>query len=609
MKRAYAAVPSSLHLAGLTLGVALNLLGCGRDNPVSEPSALVRVTETEALDYYPRFSPDGTLIAFSTKNGVPQRGGWAAYVVSAQGGEPRRVSDDSNSQYVIDWTADGEGLYVFDDSASQVCRMSLEGSIDERYEVMKDGHVEDASPEGDRFLAFRKHQRDDLGSGSSWDAGILTRGSGRGFTPLAETPEWEIFGTFGPGKDEVTVCQLATSTSPTSTIAVWSPTTRLYDPLTLPRGRHQTPTWSSDGRFLAYSSNASGNRDLWIYEKESGRAIQVTRTPEEEKEPHVSPDGSSVAFARESRTSHLFVADRPGEASRQITQGPDLDGSLIMSRDGTWIAFLRRSSTEAVNKPRIFVMSLSDSVMYPLDLGGLEPQTERHYASWSPDNRELVVAASDQNGNIDIYRVLREPDGTPPARITIDPGIDVEPAWSPDGRSIAYLHMGEGQSEIWVVPAHGGIARRVSQSDDMCLGPVWAWDSNRLAYHVAEGFTRCEIWTTSAEHPQDARKVLPEKEQWAWAWSENGERILVSRLMGEKRFALDAVSLDGKSRVLLGDGPEKRSEQPFMNLTPEGRPYFNVLFPGGRAVFSDGEVQKDIYILRVKDLLTGKVAS
>ena len=600
MKRAYAAIPSSLHLAGLTLGVAL--IGCGRDNPPSQSPELVRVTQTEALEFYPRFSPDGTLIAFSTKDGYAQRGGWAACVVSAKGGEPRRISADSTSQYVIDWSPDGAGLYVFDDSASQVCRLSLEGSIDERYAVMTDGHIEDASPEGDRFLAFRF-------TGSSFDAGLLYRETGREFAPLSETTEWEIFGTFGPGKEDVTVCQLATSTSPTSTIAIWSPATGSYEPLTLPRGRHQTPTWSSDGRFMAYTSNASGNRDLWIYERDSGRAIQATRTPEEEKEPHTSPNGSSVAFARESRTSHLFMAGRPGEAPRQITEGPDLDGPLIMSRDGNWIAFLRRSSTEAVNKARIFVMSLTDSVMHPLDLGGLEPETDRHYASWSPDNRELVVAASDQNGNTDIYRVPREPDGTPPARITIDPGIDVEPSWSPDGRSIAYLHMGEGQSEIWVVPAHGGIARRVSQSGDMCLGPVWAWDSNRLAYHVAEGLMRYEIWTTSAEHPGAARQVLPEKEHWVSAWAENGERILVARLMGEKRYALDAVSLDGKSRSLLGDGPEKRSEQPFMNLTPEGQQYFDVLYPGGRSVYSDGEVQKDIYILRVKDLLGGKVTS
>ncbi|HET9234774.1 MAG TPA: hypothetical protein VFP10_11595 [Candidatus Eisenbacteria bacterium] len=603
MKRAYAAIPSSLHLAGLTLGVALNLLGCGRDHPASQPSELVRVTDTKPLEYYPRFSPDGTLIAFSTKDGRGQRGGWAASIVSAKGGEPRRISADSTSQYVIDWTPDGAGLYVFDDSTSQVCRLSLEGSIDERYEVMKEGHVEDASPEGDRFLAFQPTR-------SGFDAGILERDKSGEFTPLKETPELEIYGTFGPRKDQVTVCQLATSSSPTSTIAIWSSDTRSYAPLTLPRGSHQTPTWSSDGRFMAYTSNASGNRDLWIYERESGRAIQATRTPEDEREPHASPDGSSVAFARESRTSHLFMATRPGEAPRQITEGPDLYTSLIMSRDGNWIAFLRRSSTEAVNKPRIFVMSLTDSVMHPLELGDLEPQTDRrHYASWSPDNRELVLAASDPSGNTDIYRVPREPDGTPPSRITIDPGIDVEPSWSPDGRSIAYLHMGEGQSEIWVVPAHGGIARRVSQSDDMCMGPVWAWDSNRLAYHVAKGLMRYEIWMTSADHPEGARRVLPEKDQWVSGWGENGERILVARLMGEKRYAVDAVSLDGKNRVLLGDGPEKRSEQPFMNVTPEAQQYFNVLYPGGRSVFPDGEVHKDIYILRVKDLLTGKTTS
>lgn len=603
MKRAYATIPPSFRilLAGLALGIPSALIGCGNGRPVPVDSSEIRVTEGDGLKYYPRFSPDGNLVAYSTKEGNGQRGGWAVYVVPSKGGDSKRVSPDSLSEYAIDWVPDGTGIYVFDDSTSQLCKLSLDGTIAERYDTLQNGHVEDASSDGTKFLAFQFTE-------GSYDAGILDRDGG-GFESIADTPEWELFGTFGPDPGQVTVCQFAAYSSPTSTISICLPAAHSFTPLVLPRGRQLTPTWSLDGHYMAYSSDASGNRDLWMYERETRHAFPITKTPEEENAPHWSPDGSSVAFSRESRTSHLFVADMKMRTKRQITQGTDWDGHPIASRDGQWVAFLRRSSTEASNAPKIYVMSVADSVVKPLDLGGLEPQTDRHYISWSPDDRELVLALSDATGNIDIYRVPRESDGTAPLRITIDPAVDAEPTWSPDGNSIAYLRIEEGESEICVIPAHGGLTRVVSQSHTMCEGPVWAPDSNHLAYHVAHGLMRYELWMTSVTQPGSARRVLPENDSnWAVTWSQDGKDILVARMNG-KRYSIYAVSQDGKTSQLVGQYPEDKANKPFIVLSPQGERYFKTLYPSGMYTYADGETHSDIFILRVRDLLSGKIAS
>jgi Tol biopolymer transport system component len=598
--RASAIPPSFYLLTGLVLGIPLTLCGCGNERPVHAQSVETRVTQGEGLKYYPRYSPDGNTLAYSSKEGGGQRGGWAVYVVPVQGGQPHRVSPDTLSEYVVDWTPDGKGLYVYDDATSQMCRLGLEGAIEERYGVLENGHVEDASPDGTKFLAFRF-------TGTSYDAGILKASAGATFESLSETPDWELYGSFGPGPDDVTVCQFAAYTSPTSGMVVWSPSSHTFTPITVPRGRHLAPTWSPDGRYLAYSTDASGNRDLWIFEVGTHRAIQVTKTPEDENAPHWAPDEASLAFSRETRTSHLFVADMRARTKRQLTAGPDWDGRPIASLDRKWVAFLRRSSTDATSPPQICVLSLTDTVTRAIDLGGLVPQVERHFVTWSPDDRELAVAAADVNGNVDIYRVAK--DGGAPIRVTIDAGVDVEPTWSPDGSQIAYLRMGEGDSEIWVIPAHGGLARRVSQNQDMCEGVVWAPDSDHLAYHVAHGLMRYELWTTSARHPEDARRVLPESDSnWANCWSADGKQILVNRLEG-KRYAIDAVSRDGTNRVALGVEAEDKADRPFLNWTPEGAAYFDVLYPGGSYVYADGETRSDIYILRVKELLSGKIAS
>ena len=604
LKRAYATIPPSLPLllAGLALGIPPALFGCGNERSVHTQME-TRVTQGEGLKSYPRFSPDGSLIAYSTKEGGGQKGGWAVYVVPSKGGDSKRVSPDSLSEYAIDWAPDGKGLFVFDDATSQLCRLGLDGAITERYQALEDGYVEDASPDGNEFLAFRF-------TGVGYDVGILKRDAGTGFASISETPEWERYGSFGPNPGEITVCQLATDSSPTSTIAIWSPTMNTFTPLTIPRGRHTTPTWSTDGRYLAYSSDASGNRDLWVYEREAGRAIQVTKTPEDENEPHWSPDGSSVTFSRVSSTSHLFVADMQARTKRPLTQGADWDGRPMSSRDGKWVAFLRRSSTEASNAPKIYVMSVADSVVSgPLDVGDLEPQTDRRYLSWSPDDRELVLALADPNGNIDIYRVARESEGASPNRVTIDPGVEAEPTWSPDGNSIAYLRMGEGESEIWVIPAHGGIAHIVSQSQGRCEGPVWAPDSDHLAYQVAHGLMRYELWVTSTTRPEEAHRVLPESDaNWAVGWTQDGKEILVTRV-NAKRYGIDAVTLDGKNVVPVGQEPLDKADRPFMVMSPQGERYFKALYPSGLRIYADGETHSNIFILRVRDLLSGKIAS
>jgi Tol biopolymer transport system component len=587
-------------LAGLVLLLHPFLTGCGNGRPVPAESSDTRVTFGEGTKHYPRFSPDGKTLTYSTKEGPGQTGGWAVFTVSTAGGEPQRVSPDSVSQYAIDWTPDGKAIYVYNDADLGLCRLGLDGRIEEHCGRIENGHIEDVSADGERFLVFRF-------TGRSYDAGTLECGSQAGFQAIAQTPEWELYGSFGPGPGEVTVCRFGTYGDPVSQVLIWSPQTREFSPLPLPKGRHLTPSWSPDGRYLAWSSNASGNVDLWIYERETGRTIQATKTFEDENAPHWSPDGDRIAFSRESRSSHVFVAEGRARTVRPLTEGPDWDGNPVRSRDGDWVAFLRKPAGDAAGKPRICVISLTEGKVTALDLGGLVPQGSRLFASWSPDASELAFSALDASGNVDVYRIARE--GGAPVRVTIDPGIDAQPAWSPDGSTIAYLRMVEGESQIHAIPATGGLPRAVTTEGGIYEGLVWSPDSDLIACYRVLGLNRFEMWTASARRPGETRRVLPEADSnWPQRWTPDGKEIIVVKLEN-KRYAFDAVSRDGSRRIRLGMEPANREDRPFLELTPEGQARFDGFYPHGLNVYSDGEVRSDIYILRVKDLLAGKVVS
>jgi TolB protein len=77
--------------------------------------------------------------------------------------------------------------------------------------------------------------------------------------------------------------------------------------------------------------------------------------------------------------------------------------------------------------------------------------------AWSPDGRKLAFA-SDRSGNMDIW-TLELATGQL-SRLTDHPEFDADPTWSPGGREVAFVSTRGGELEIWSVPSRGGPARR-----------------------------------------------------------------------------------------------------------------------------------------------------
>jgi Tol biopolymer transport system component/DNA-binding winged helix-turn-helix (wHTH) protein len=97
------------------------------------------------------------------------------------------------------------------------------------------------------------------------------------------------------------------------------------------------------------------------------------------------------------------------------------------------------------------------------------------YVAYSPDGTSIAYS-SDRSGALEIY-VEGLAEGSIATSLTRGGGQCIQPAWSPDGRLIAYHDLaGDG---IWVVPSRGGTARRIS---DVGAHPTWSPDGRRLAF-------------------------------------------------------------------------------------------------------------------------------
>jgi TolB protein len=116
------------------------------------------------------------------------------------------------------------------------------------------------------------------------------------------------------------------------------------------------------------------------------------------------------------------------------------------------------------------LLSLIRSTPTPLDV-----QTP----AWSPDGRKLAFV-SRRDGNSEIYVI--NADGSGQENLTQHPARDSHPSWSRDGRKLAFVSRRDGNSEIYVMNADGSGLRNVTRTPSNDLGPAWSPDGRAIAF-------------------------------------------------------------------------------------------------------------------------------
>lgn len=168
----------------------------------------------------------------------------------------------------------------------------------------------------------------------------------------------------------------------------------------------------------------------------------------------------------------------------------------------------------------------------------------------SPDGRS-VAFVSNHDGSYNIYVGLLS--GGNLVQVTRDPNFKSRPAWSPDGTAIAYGQLNaSGIWDIWEVAALGGTARRVIQNAE---DPAWSPDGTALAYeHSADG----SIWLSAVSGENAHQVAAAGRDGWrdvSPRFSPDGRQIAYAVCSNGPYSELNAVDLrSGKTRELTNDG-------------------------------------------------------
>ncbi len=230
-------------------------------------------------------------------------------------------------------------------------------------------------------------------------------------------------------------------------------------------------SFRSDGRSLVYQSNPGGNFDLYTIDLDGGEPKLLLASSADDITPRWSPDGKTLMFVSErDGNPEIYLCDEHGGSLRNLTKSPSIDIHPCWSHDGKRILFTSNRDKLHDDDFSIYAMNSDGSDVKRITHG---PEIDT-YASWSPDDARIVTRR--QIGDDSEVFVL-DADGTHPLDISNDPkAFDGWPAWSPDGKRIAWAGGGpdDGNHFIFLIDADG--KNRV-QLTNFWSDPNWCYDT------------------------------------------------------------------------------------------------------------------------------------
>ena len=240
------------------------------------------------------------------------------------------------------------------------------------------------------------------------------------------------------------------------------------------------PTWSSDGRKIAYSTcRRNGSFHVFVKNLRNGIQKKVTDKWEGIHLGYLvyswSRDGKSLALScwelPPLEASDICIIDVEGRRLKNLTRFAGVeDSGPSWSPDSSKIAFM--SSRDGNDE------------IYVMDADGRNPVNLTNHpswdssADWSPDG-EKIVFFSHREGQSDIY--VMDTDGANVVNLTNHPAEDRVPAWSPRGQWIAFQSTRDGNWEIYVMDADGNNQTRITNHPDKDGSPVWVIPDRSLS--------------------------------------------------------------------------------------------------------------------------------
>jgi TolB protein len=234
-------------------------------------------------------------------------------------------------------------------------------------------------------------------------------------------------------------------------------------PVSTSREPLMSPSWSPDGRQLAYVGYEHGRSAIYLHRLDTGELRRISAEKGINGAPAWSPDGKQLAVTLSfERNPDIYIIDLASGARRQITSHFAIDTEPSWSPDGRQIAF----TSDRGGQPQVYVVPSSGGDARRVTFEGKQNSGPR----FSPDGKSLVLVNVDDRN---VGRVAILDLATRSMRILGEGPLDESPSFAPNGAAIIYSARGRQGNELATVTVDGRIRSRLAQTGNV-KGPAWS---------------------------------------------------------------------------------------------------------------------------------------
>lgn len=304
-------------------------------------------------------------------------------------------------------------------------------------------------------------------------------------------------------------------------------------------------------------------------------------------DPQISPDATRAVFVRtevdreaDTYRSHLWIVPLSAGEPREFTAGEHRDSLPRWSLDGRWIAFL----SDRGAKPEPGTKRPKQLYLIPVDGGEARLLVAGTYSpsdlAWSPDGQTIAfvgkVPKDDPKSDVKVItRVRYKFDGDgfwdgrykqiftlniaggTPQQLSHGDYDHIDPAWSPDGRTLAFAANRSAEADftnvtdVWILSSSGGEPRRLTKSVGPCATPSWSPDGRWIAYYghdnACMGATNTNAWVVSMDGGDPANLTA--------SYDRSLEHHVITDMRAHPKIGGPAWTPDGsRVVVLIADG-------------------------------------------------------
>ncbi len=244
----------------------------------------------------------------------------------------------------------------------------------------------------------------------------------------------------------------------------------------------------------------------------------------------------------------VYISDVLGLDHRQVTRHKHLVVSPRFSPDGIYLAY---SSYHSGNQ-NLYMTDLRQSQV----TRAISRRKGMNMApAWAPDAKSMIVTLS-KDGSPDLYRIDRQ--GRVIKRLTEKAGINVSPSWSPDGKSIVFVSDRSGAPQIYTMELNSKSVRRLTFEGGENTEPAWSPKGDQIAFTSMQGGSY-QIYVMDPKDPLSARQVSSGWGEFeSPTWSPDGKQIAFSRRR-EGKQQICVMQKDGRDIRVLFDVPGNQS--------------------------------------------------